>query len=759
MAFDARRRSVRLALGLLVASATFAARTPAIAGAEFTQASLLSGTARQQFDGANAPALSTDGRYAAFQGQLEGVPGIYRRDLQTGAIEMVAGGDAGDFEHACDGVLHPLVACDATAPSVSADGRYVAFTSTADLDPSEEPPVDAGCPEVYVRDMTLQPSTSGAYELASALANPAAGIEYEGGCEAPSSMGFHLAGAQAAPGVALSADGRHVVFTVLSGSNLAGPGTPPGQVAVRDLDTNTTTLVTTTPNGQATPGGGAFPSTESLANIAGDPTVGLARFQERDGDQAAGSTAAISADASTVAWLGTNVSAQVSAAEAERAPSLIGRPAPGREAEPLWRRVADGSNAVTRRLLVGAGLDFFYERVDEPTNPVRSGAFAGQQNLVFIPPALSADGRTVGVIASAPSLAGESSLAERANTGLSNLDTDAYVVRMGAGSTSPPTTTTITEIASYMLPISATEDVKDVAISPDGTRVAFDTQRTQLHLPALALTSPPVAFTATAETYEANLELGTLQRVTTTYDGAEPNGEAGLLSFGGDGRTLAFASSATNLFYGDGVGAWEVYQARELPSETASAVEEVGAPPPAPGPSQSWTLSATATAERDGSVLVTVETPGAGRLAVKAGAQLPSLHAKAIRKGAHVRRGAHVPVKRARKAAIVRAARAAPAGRAVRGSKRRRVEERSAGATIPARTVAQVSATALGSAEMRLRLRVSAAYKQLVAGGNGLYAVLSVTFAAPDHRTLLREVPVTFHLIKRKPAPHRRIKR
>jgi hypothetical protein len=66
----------------------------ATARADFTAATLISGTQLLQFDEADTPALSADGHYAVFQGSLAGVPGIYRRDLQTGQVILVAGGDA-----------------------------------------------------------------------------------------------------------------------------------------------------------------------------------------------------------------------------------------------------------------------------------------------------------------------------------------------------------------------------------------------------------------------------------------------------------------------------------------------------------------------------------------------------------------------------------------------------------------------------------------------------------------------------------------
>lgn len=721
------KQSLRVYLCALLVLLSFAA-SPAEVHAAFTQATLLSGTAQFEFDEANAPAFAADGRYVVFQGSLANVPGIYRRDLQTGAVTLVVGGNASDPRNPCDATADPLAACDAAAPSVSADGRYVAFTTTADLEPAKaesepgEPASDRGCPEVYVRDMEVEPNAPGAYTLASAFGS-GQGIVYAGSCPAQSS-GFAVAGAQAAPGVALSADGRHVVFTVLSPSNPQGGAecsdaepkgcTAPSQVMVRDLQARTTTLVTVTPLGQPTPEGGAYPSSwsEQHAHISG-PT--------EYADEFTASSAAISSDASTVAWLGTNVPAQVPSAteiEGDMKTTEPGQSRTGSEVEPLWRRIADGQEAVTRRLLNEAGIDF-YPNYLEPGEAVDGGALAmpALQGDYFIPPALSADGRTVAVVANAPVPSAEASL-----IGQRIPSTNAYVIHMREGAA--PVVTRLTEITDYSTVPSALGNIKDVALSPDGARMAFDTTRTQFDLPTLALISSPSTYTDVAETYEANLELGTLERVTSTYDGSEPNHGAGLLSFSGDGRTLAFASEATNLFFGDAIPAWEVYAAAEAPVSQV-APQQIGATPQTAPPTPLWLLSATASAAADGSVVVDAQVPGGGQLTIRAAAQLPSHRARPARS----ERRAHSPAKRANVARRLRRAKA------------------DAPTSIQAHTVAQAKTIALVASELRVRLRATRAYRMLVDSRDGLYAVLRIAFSAPGHKTLTQEIPITFRRV------------
>lgn len=178
---------MRRTAAMIALAAAAALLLPTSAAAEFTLPTLLSGTQQLQFESADAPALAREGGFVAFQGSLAGVSGVWRRDLQTGAIEPVAT----TYDKAAPELSAPneaLAAPGASAPSISADGRYVAFTTTADLEPEHdnlageaegEPAADRGCPEVYVRDMDLSASVSGAYTLAAAVGQSGAGIVSE----------------------------------------------------------------------------------------------------------------------------------------------------------------------------------------------------------------------------------------------------------------------------------------------------------------------------------------------------------------------------------------------------------------------------------------------------------------------------------------------------------------------------------------------------------------------------------------------------
>jgi hypothetical protein len=703
--------SASLLLTTLMLLAASAAR------AEFTPATLLSGTSRLQFDNASSPAFSQNGGYVAFRGTLAGVPGIYRRG-PYGEIALVAGeASAGASE-----AERLLSAPDASAPSISEEGRYVAFTSAAVLDPQEEGPGQEdgkGCPQVYVRDMDLAPSAPGAYTLASAVDGGSEGLTYEKRCTDGSSTALSIGGAQAAAGVALSANGKEVAFTVLSPSDLGGPctGAPlkcpteASQVAVRDLEKHTTTLVSVTPAGQPTPGGGAFPSTASEATSS----MSGSSVSVESGEPSA-SSVAISANGSTVAWEGTDVPAQVSSAtEVTAGMAKLG--GAGYEIEPLWRRVADGPSAVTRRLLAGAGLNFFFfnrTNLSESEQPVRGGAIGleppGQAD--FVPPVLDAEGETVVAIANAPTPENEGSYSFLGGIGLVP-PAEAYAVQIDDDPATPPLITPLTATPDFAALGAIYGGISDVAISPDGSRMAFNTRRVSFAPAALTLVSPPAQEVGYAYTYVANLRLGTLQRVTSTYEGAPPNGEPGKLSLSGDGLSLAFASSAANLFYGDvAPGASQVYLSQEVPSPNLLAVQSESPPPLEALPTPAWVLSAIAAPQPDGSVLIDAYVPGAGKLTVRAGAQLLS-RATSKRQ------------------------------QAKNGRRKARVSGASSSVQVPTRTVGQATAVARGSSELHLRLRVNEAYGALVAGKDGLYCVLQVSFTDPGHAALRQEIPVT----------------
>ncbi len=159
------------------------------------------------------PSISADGRYVAFHslatdlvaGDGNGFRDVFVRDLQTNttvraSVDTTGGDPDGGSQH----------------PSISADGRYVAFRSTAtDLVAGD----GNGMPDVFVRD--LQTNTTVRASVDTAGGDP------DGTSQDPS----------------ISADGRYVAFQSQATDLVAGDGNGTWDVFVRDLQTNTTTRV------------------------------------------------------------------------------------------------------------------------------------------------------------------------------------------------------------------------------------------------------------------------------------------------------------------------------------------------------------------------------------------------------------------------------------------------------------------------------------------------------------------------------------
>lgn len=567
------------ALALLAFVGALTAPRPALA--DLGPIQLVSKSAAEQADEAAAPALSADGRYLAFQGTLDGVSGVFRRDLRSGALETVAG--------AAD--LGP--GFDAAAPSISADGRYVSFNTRAPLDPLDDS--EPSSFDVYVADMSVSPP---AYELASAR---------DGSALALGGDSF------ASPGVALDADGGELVFV------------NERQVYLRDLRTDATTLVSVARD----------PSDSRME--PGVPVPGGAVIEV---PEMTGSTgAALSADGTTVAWLGAHLPAQVPLLTDERQAieeldSLGNTPYD----EPLWRRVADGPEAPTRRIVGGGDpLAPSCPAAGTLADPACQGPFPGidakgaagnlamgwfgSQGPLDGVPRLSADGRFVALIGN-PTEATNVFLVDMA-ADLSRVQALRQLTRQVP--VKPGEEGSVANREPYV-PLNG--HIWDLAMSPDGRRIAFATARQRFPLAPPNLVTPPPSQVGLTELYLLDLETESLRRVTHGDGGPE---EASLgpgagvdgdgvdsAALDSDGRLIAFASTAANLVEGDGNDAADVFLVEDAQGAGGVSPVSISPPPPQSQPKRRRRLLLSAFSLADGNVKLVAVVPGAGRLRVSA---------------------------------------------------------------------------------------------------------------------------------------------
>jgi len=182
--------------------------------------------------------MSADGRYVAFYTQAtnlaagtdtNGQADVLVKDLLTGAVTRAS--------VATDGTLGNN---QSVSPSISADGRYVAFSSHAtNLTPSQ--PATNGHDEVYLRDTVAGTTTM--VSVSAVTASPGNSVEDED--------------------TSISGDGRYVVFSSAATNLVSHDTNNAGDVFVRDTVTGTTTRVSVASSGGQANAYSAEPSISS----------------------------------------------------------------------------------------------------------------------------------------------------------------------------------------------------------------------------------------------------------------------------------------------------------------------------------------------------------------------------------------------------------------------------------------------------------------------------------------------------------------
>ena len=495
--------------------------------------------------------------------------GIFRRDLAGGALEKVADGD---LVSDSDGTL---LRRGAHGPAVSADGRFVAFSTAQQLVPADR----NDNIDVYRRDMALPAGASDAYVLVSAKNGSDTAATY---AARPLPLPGRNPGSDVFPGHAISADGDRIVFrTVELASDLpdhAAVDVPGGQVLVRDVASRTTRLLTHRA-GEGTPAGGAL-----------GPAV-------------------VSADGSTVAWVGSSAPAQTAFL-------------PGEQLDPttnfyLYRRLDDPDER-TRRITGIADLDD--QACDgsavgsdpQATGPCYgplSDTEQGRGDISQRAPALSADGWTVAYLAAA---AGRP-------TNVNNPGPDLFVTSMRPGISRKAGTVELTREGDPN-DLLQSAPIESVSMAADGVHLAITTSRARFVLPAIVPLGALFRRQPDArEIYVLDLAAGTIERAVRGIGDADASGDAGTdPALSADGSTIAFTSAAGNLFFGDANEKADAFWVSRQPDIVTRA------PPPAPprtllafegapeatGPR----LRVTTRRRADGALVLTIVAPGAGRI-------------------------------------------------------------------------------------------------------------------------------------------------
>lgn len=583
-------KASRLTLWTAIAAAAAAMLVPASASAFYGfGAEIVSADFERLEQGDDATvfaALSANGRYVAIQTRARNffddddpdppgrfrAGGIFRFDLETQALEKVADGDL--FDEATTSFARR----GASNPSISADGRFIAFATAEPLLPL----LDANDHiDVYVRDMAIAIGSPGAYDLVSARDGGDVGASY--GAPAFPVPGSEP-GSEVSRGVSISADGQRVAFRTDVATDLPASGgvdAPAGQIFLRDRVANTTTLVTA----QRDPGTGLMTALPAGGAIG----------------------AVLSADGSTVAWTGGNAGSHTRFLGGEN-------PDPG-FLYYLWRRVGADPSAPTRRITgladpddpacpPGSQTNFDQSSIGPCFGPLTDQE-ANRTSIAGQLPAISGDGDTVAFLTGA----GPRPLA------FTGPGLDLYVAQMDAGLTRKQATIELTR-DTVGTDTATASPLGGIAMSPSGRYLAVTTVRTDFVLPVLRLLGEPRTSPGPRELYVVDLQERTLDRVTRTFAGGDI--EADVLNgatISADGSRVAFASFSGSLFFGDANQTVDAFVAERQPEVGG---DQPQLPPGAGGPDGTIEdlggprISARAKAKRGGVVVLTVSVPAAG---------------------------------------------------------------------------------------------------------------------------------------------------
>jgi Tol biopolymer transport system component len=453
------------------------------------------------FPRANAPCISMDDRFVTFAGAATNlVPGdtngagdVFVSDLQTGAITRVSVSGSGVPSNG-----------NSIEPSMSADGRYLAFTSNStDIVPSDT----NAASDVFVLDRQTESTVRASVASNGTQGNLASGSP------------------------AITPDGRWVAFWSSANNLVAGDTNGTIDIFVRDLQLGTTTRVSLDSTGVQANGASTntYPpaisadgryvvfASDATNLVAGDTNGSTDVFVH---DLQTGATTRMSVD---------STGAQGNSSSTSPAISADGR----------YVVFQSGSTNLAANDTNGTWDVFVHDRQTGVTKLVSvnpQGAASNGFSASF-GRAVSSDGRYVAFVSYASDLV----------SGDTNFAEDVFVRDMVAG------VTTRVDLGPNAVQSNGFF-CEEATISPDGRFVAFTSLATNL---VTGDTNNAI------DVFLRDRVAGTTELVSLSSSGAQGNSGSGTsgssLALSADGRLVAFASAASNLVANDMNGSTDVF--------------------------------------------------------------------------------------------------------------------------------------------------------------------------------------------------------
>ncbi len=529
-----------------------------------------------------SPAISADGHYVAFtshannlvSGDTNNVSDVFVYDRQTHTTERISVASDGSQANGYS-----------RAPSISADGRYVAFESGA----SNLVPGDANNhQDIFVRDrqnhsterdirvdetppwqpsggsVTPSISADGRYVAFSSYAsnlvpgdtNNAADIfVYDRQTHTTERVSVASDGSQAnraSHWPAISADGRYVAFISQASNLVPGDTNDKYDVFVYDRQTHTTERVSIASDGTQANG----PASHHPPAISADGryvAFGSAASNLVPGDtNNAEDIFVYDRQTHTI----ERVSVAFNGVQANR-----GSRQPAISADGRYVAFASSASNLVPGDTNNAADIFVYDRQTHTTERVSVASDGSQANGHSSSPAISADGRYVAFTSQASNLV----------PGDTNDKYDVFVYDRQTH------TTERVSIASDGTQANRDSGLdylwyggKTVAITPDGRFVGFESGADNL---------VPGDTNGKWDVFVYDRQTHTIERVSVASDGSQANGDSQVPALSSDGLVIAFTSRATNLVAGSGYGPQIYVAQRDITSPTVTSSTRADANP------------------------------------------------------------------------------------------------------------------------------------------------------------------------------------